>query len=288
MWPLYVLLSKFLGTEEDNTEESGRDRLSLVESLLFKRSLGRDKFHGTVSGSYLVDVPHINQLHSWDCGLACVLMVLRTLGINDCNLQELEELCCTTSIWTVDLAYLLQKFSVNFSYFTVTLGANPSFCVETFYKEQLPNDLVRVDMLFQKARDAGISIECRSISSEEISLLILSGKFLGIALVDQYKLSQSWLDVCASDLCNDTPDYTGHYILICGYDTDADEFEIRDPASSRKYGRVTSKCLEKARKSFGTDEDLLLIRIEREETKSSHHDHCMTVTPKIKKRLPDC
>ncbi|KAF3635714.1 putative Bifunctional inhibitor/lipid-transfer protein/seed storage 2S albumin superfamily protein [Capsicum annuum] len=40
-----------------------------------------------------------------------------------------------------------------------------------------------------------------------------------------------------------------------------------------KYGKVTSKCLEKARKSFGTDEDLLLIRVEREETKSSYHDH---------------
>ncbi|KAM3355565.1 guanylyl cyclase 1 isoform X1 [Capsicum galapagoense] len=273
MWPLYVLLSKFLRTKEDNTEESGREHLSLVESLLLKQSLGRDKFHGTVSGSYFVDVPHINQLHSWDCGLACVLMVLRTLGIKGCNMQELEELCCTMSIWTVDLAYLLQKFSVNFFYFTVTLGANPSFSVETFYKEQLPNDLVRVDMLFQKARDAGISIECRSISSEEISLLILSGNFLAIVLVDQYKLSHSWLDVCASDLCIDTSVYTGHYIVVCGYDTDADEFEIRDPASSRKYGRVTSKCLEKARKSFGTDEDLLLIRVEREETKSSYHDH---------------
>ncbi|KAJ8537893.1 hypothetical protein K7X08_014433 [Anisodus acutangulus] len=274
MWPLYVLLNKILGTEEDNTEESGRDPLSLVESLLFKQLLGQDKFHGTVSGSYFVEVPHINQLHSWDCGLACVLMVLRTLGIKDCNMQELEELCCTRSIWTVDLAYLLQKFSVNFSYFTVTLGANPSFSVETFYKEQLPNDLVRVDMLFQKARDAGINIECRSISSEEISLLILSGDFLAIALVDQYKLRQSWLeDVCASDFFNDTPDYTGHYIVISGYDADADEFEIRDPANSRKYGRVTSKCLEKARKSFGTDEDLLLIRVEREETKSSNQDH---------------
>ncbi|WMV19784.1 hypothetical protein MTR67_013169 [Solanum verrucosum] len=156
--------------------------------------------------------------------------------------------------------------------------------------------------------------ECRSISSEEISLLILSGNFLAITLVDQYKLSHSWLDVCASDLCIDTPNYTGHYIVICGYDTDADEFEIRDPASSRslacevgslptaylglelgaknkaleiwdgvidrwKYGRVTSKCLEKARKSFGTDEDLLLIRVEREEAKCSHHDHgdhCLT------------
>lgn len=38
------------------------------------------------------------------------------------------------SVWTVDLAYLLQKFSVTFSYFTVTLGANPKFSVETFYK----------------------------------------------------------------------------------------------------------------------------------------------------------
>jgi len=25
----------------------------------------------------------------------------------------------------------------------------------------------------------------------------------------------------------------GHYVVICGYDTDRDEFEIRDPASSR-------------------------------------------------------
>lgn len=39
-----------------------------------------------------------------------------------------------SSIWTVDLAYLLQKFSVIFSFFTVTIGANPNFSVESFYK----------------------------------------------------------------------------------------------------------------------------------------------------------
>lgn len=27
----------------------------------------------------------------------------------------------------------------------------------------------------------------------------------------------------------------GHYVVICGYDTDKDEFEIRDPASARFY-----------------------------------------------------
>lgn len=30
---------------------------------------------------------------------------------------------------------------------------------------------------------------------------------------------------------------------------------------SRKHEKVTSKCLEEARKSFGTDEDLLLVSV---------------------------
>jgi len=38
------------------------------------------------------------------------------------------------SIWTVDLAYLLNKFSVSFSFFTVTLGANPQYSAESFYR----------------------------------------------------------------------------------------------------------------------------------------------------------
>ncbi|CAL5376107.1 unnamed protein product [Camellia sinensis] len=50
----------------------------------------------------------------------------------------------------------------------------------------------------------------------------------------------------------------GHYVVICGYDAMTDEFEIRDPASSGKHEKVTSKRLEEARKSFGIDEDLLL------------------------------
>jgi hypothetical protein len=38
------------------------------------------------------------------------------------------------SIWTVDLAYLLNKFSVSFSFCTVTLGANPQYSAESFYR----------------------------------------------------------------------------------------------------------------------------------------------------------
>lgn len=266
MCPLYVLLNKLLGADEQNDHEPEVGKLTLVESYKFTRSLRNEKSSGGImSQSRFVEVPHIKQIRNWDCGLACVLMVMRTLGIKNYDLHELGELCHTTSIWTVDLAYLLQKLSISFSYFTVTIGANPDFSVETFYQEQLPNDIMRVDMLFRGSPEAGINIECRSVNEKEIALLILSGKYVAIALVDQYKLRPSWAeDVYISDLYSGYGGYTGHYVVICGYDALTDAFEIRDPASSRQRERITSRCLAEARKSFGTDEDILLISLENE------------------------
>jgi hypothetical protein len=255
MWPLYFLFNKLIGTEEVKQIDD--------ESLNFHPYDDQSSRKAKFNDSHFVQVSHINQLNSWDCGLACVLMVLETIGVENCSLDGLAEVCCTNSIWTVDLAHLLQKFSVRFSYYTITFGANPSYSVETFYKDQLPTDLVRVDKLFQRATEAGINIQCRSVSGVEISHFMLSGKYVAIALVDQYKLSQRWTDDgIVSGFYGTNSGYTGHYIVICGYDTVEDEFEIRDPASSRENERISSKHLEEARKSFGTDEDLLLISLE--------------------------
>ncbi|KAL1365274.1 hypothetical protein HN51_013336 [Arachis hypogaea] len=270
MWPLYLLFNKILKTEDER--ELKGDNLSAIDPYLFQHSSSNNNIEShlpSLRRSLFVDVPHVNQIYTWDCGLACVSMVLKTIGVNDRDIQALAELCCTNSIWTVDLAYLLQRFSVAFSYFTVTFGANPNYSVESFYKEELPNDLVRVDMLFQKAVESGIDIQCRSISGREISILILSGKYIAIALVDQSKLSHVLQDdVHVPEVSSNNPGYTGHYVLICGYDAGADMFEIRDPASSKKHKRISSKSLEEARKAFGTDEDLLLISLEKSK---NHH-----------------
>ncbi|KAF7831000.1 protein GUCD1-like isoform X1 [Senna tora] len=211
MWPLYFLINKILKTEDK--EELQGDNSCMIDSYLFQQSASNIGCHlSSLSRSHFVDVPHITQLYTWDCGLACVVMVLKTIGVNNCNIQALAELCCTTSIWTVDLAYLLQRFSVRFSYFTVTFGANPNYCVESFYKEQLPEDLVRVDMLFRNAMEAGIDIQFRSISGKEISILILSGKYVAVALVDHNKLSHVWQeDVHAPDILCNNSGYTGKH-----------------------------------------------------------------------------
>jgi hypothetical protein len=50
-------------------------------------------------------------------------------------------------------------------------------------------------------------------------------------------------------------------VLVCGYDGRQQCFLVRDPASSRPTLQVSHAVLEEARKSFGTDEDLLLIGV---------------------------
>ncbi|XVE52587.1 hypothetical protein DITRI_Ditri02bG0133700 [Diplodiscus trichospermus] len=130
--------------EEDGEEKDG-DHVNVAAGccpfeLPSDNRIGRK---AVLPQSHFIQVPHINQLFSWDCGLACVLMMaLTTVGINDCSSQNLAELCCTS----------------RFSYYTVTFGANPNYSVETYYKEQLPNDLVRGDKLFQRTVEAEINI----------------------------------------------------------------------------------------------------------------------------------
>ncbi|KMZ72506.1 hypothetical protein ZOSMA_162G00270 [Zostera marina] len=203
--------------------------------------------------SFSVDVPHVQQVSDWDCGIACVLMVLRTLGLTHCEIHHLRDLCPTNSIWTIDLAYLLHTFSVAFSYHTTTIGANPDYCVEAYYREQLRNDIVRVDGLFQKAEQVGIDVQNRSTSAQEISGLILSGNYIAVALVDKFKLSDS----LTKDV-HDSRSYIGHYVVLCGFNMNTEEFDMRDPSSKRKHEKASLKCFEDAHSTFGTDHDILL------------------------------
>ena len=57
------------------------------------------------------------------------------------------------SIWTVDLAYILRRFGLAVEFTTVTLGANPDYAKESFYKEHMAEDGFRVERLFQVASE---------------------------------------------------------------------------------------------------------------------------------------
>mmetsp|Transcript_2182 Transcript_2182/g.3291 ORF Transcript_2182/g.3291 Transcript_2182/m.3291 type:complete len:314 (-) Transcript_2182:191-1132(-) len=54
--------------------------------------------------------------------------------------------------------------------------------------------------------------------------------------------------------------YIGHYVLLIGYDGLRRDFLLRDPAVGNLNLRIGFKDLDFARKCFGTDEDILVVR----------------------------
>ena len=71
---------------------------------------------------------------------------------------------------TVDLAYLLRDFGIRFRYLTTTLGVDPSYQSEPFYRNTLDADSMRVNKLFAQAATKEVKIERRSLKPDELQV----------------------------------------------------------------------------------------------------------------------
>ena len=110
-------------------------------------------------------------------------------GARRADLSTLRRRCATTSVWTIDLAHLLRSFDVcDVALFTVTIGANPAFSKETFYKDSIKDDEARVSKLFAAAADAGILVEKRSVCLRNVKRWAASAEWILIVLVDKRAL----------------------------------------------------------------------------------------------------
>lgn len=58
---------------------------------------------------------------------------------------------------------------------TLTLGANPEYAGQRFYAEQLSEDSLRVQGLFEDAPQLGIGLQKRSLTSAELQVRFLGG-----------------------------------------------------------------------------------------------------------------
>jgi len=253
----------------------------------------------------------VQQAFNWDCGLACTEMVLRALGVSkaDCSLEKLQKFVPSTSVWTIDLAYALAGFGIKFRFLTTTLGVDPTYESEPFYRTTLDSDMLRVNKLFAEAGRRNLSIERRSITSEALKELMRPNDHLVMALVDKSQLYRAppvsfsgMVESCIAHCCTG---YVGHYVLITGYNTDQkvrsvglnsgvgwvrlwqgrnspcrvkrwaslmqgrplslssalvwQGYYVMDPAKTPEPLFVSCEALDVARKTHGTDEDLLLI-----------------------------
>jgi hypothetical protein len=203
----------------------------------------------------LQPVLHVRQERSWDCGLACVVMVLHAFSISNVSVSDVCKACNTKSVWTVDLAHLLAAYGCSVIFYTMTVGANPEFATELFYRGQLSADRVRVDRLFSQAVQRGINIRQKSLTWQDLRDHLQGGHRLAIVLIDKWKLKEN--SQCCCGLV--VPGYAGHYIVVSTFCEGSQMFLVHDPACSLTCTYMSAPSLDRARMSFGTDEDVLLV-----------------------------
>jgi hypothetical protein len=198
-------------------------------------------------------------------------MVLRAAGAPPTlSLNALKHDVGTESVWTIDLAHSLARRGVPVTLTTTTVGRpNPAYAREAFYGATLAADAPRVAALFRGAAAAGVAVERRSLTSACVASFLASGDGVVVVLVDRRALAQPASPSRTPSPVGGAPvpasfsdgGYMGHYVLLVGHDPSDDTFAVRDPAGGPTLGRVPAPALDAARTAFGTDEDLLLVRL---------------------------
>lgn len=213
-----------------------------------------------------LQLTHFHQRFYWDCGVSCVLMILpppkrKHLLLNFSEVCKEEGF--NKSTWSIDLCYLLKRYSVNHLYCTVTPGIDPSYRGHSFYDKILQKDKERVTKRFLEAAEKGVMVRKASLSCQDlVRHLSKSGPI--ILLTDASLLH---CDICkvnklTSELRGCLPwntSFTGHYIVLCGYNLSSQKFLYRNPSLSDRVCAVSFAALDEARCSYGTDEDAILI-----------------------------
>ena len=251
-------------------------------------------------------LPFVRQKRSWDCGLACALMILRELGAhrNDTQrkrrrgrdedddeddddeeekrrnvsnfgvrLRDLKAFLKTESVWSIEIALVLRAFGAKrVHFYTTQIGAKRRYKTARFYEKTFDMDAPRVQRAFAIAQEksSGIRVELldenKGVMKDtwvEREVGEKSEKML-IVLVDKRILESGYEEEAIDDYHhhengggnNEDDGFIGHYICVVG--VKGDSFIIQDPARPEVV-RVRKDVLHRARKSFGTDEDCIVV-----------------------------
>ena len=219
-----------------------------------------------------MDVPHVRQQYSWDCGLACAAALLAAVPNRTACSRDGEDVLTTlhanpeslpvaaSSLWTIDVLSLLHARGVC-GVMTTTLAApNPDHARHAFYTvgEDFDNVAARVEAAFGAARAAGACIIERSVPLAEIRATLAARHAVYVCLLDRRRVACTR---CGSGgATGEAPGgYQGHYVVL----TDARDglIEVMDPAADERRCVFLETDLDRARLADGTDEDLIEFRI---------------------------
>lgn len=214
-------------------------------------------------------MPHVRQITSWDCGIACAVAVIAARsGAPAADradaLRRIHAALDHNSIWTIEIFLLLHANGIPGVLRSVNLGVTASHAGLSYYS-QLATDSGRVTAQFAQARELGLDMREEPVEVDYICERLLNRQAIFVALVDYRYLSctRCWPPTQRLGVS-----YAGHYVVCHAYDPEHDEVGFMDPNRACTGGAddeaaATACCwaktadFERARKAEGTDEDII-------------------------------
>ena len=195
-------------------------------------------------------VPFYKQESKNDCGPVALRMVLGYLG-EPHSREELMDLVDSDKsrvTWTLGLARAVAKIGFKTEFYTTCLGFNPkNYELEYYQKEadKPSSSEGKLKRLQIESHQLGVKMEEISLTLEQL-ISKISKDCVPIVLLD-------WNRVRGKE------GYQGHFVPIVGYDNENIYVHNHGKIDPKEFVAIKRDLFDEARKSKGTDEDIVFI-----------------------------
>ena len=190
-------------------------------------------------------VPYFEQENDNDCGPNALKMVLSYFE-KEYSISELTKFCELKEgkgLGSSGICLAVRKTNFNCEFYSLNLEVNLDNYELDFYKKY-SDDIDFINSISKKARELGTEMFEKSLSLEEI-ISKISENCVPIVLLN-------W-----SEIDNKSDKYRGHFVPIVGYDKE--NIYVHTGHNFQENFGISHGIFEKARKSQGTDEDIIFI-----------------------------
>jgi len=197
-----------------------------------------------------IKVPFYKQTTEKNCGPVALKMALEFLG-KQFSVEEIEKAANTKekeSVFTIQLAIAARRLGFNAEFYSKNLRLNEESLKLEFYKKNTSLVSKDIDNFLKEAEKLGVKSYKRQVTNEEITSLI-SGNSVPIIILD-------WSIVI------EKPErgFVGHFVPVVGYNKESFYVHNHGFLNPKPFLKIKKDIFEKARKSLGTDEDILIIK----------------------------
>jgi uncharacterized protein YvpB len=196
-----------------------------------------------------IDVPFFQQTTKINCGPTTLKMALAYLGKN-LDVKVIEEKVGIkegAGVSTLKLAISSRNLGYDVDFFSKHLGFDEKNQELDYYKKHNDVNVDESQKLVEDAIELGINVHEKTLSLENI-LSFITEKSLPIVLLD-------WNVVNGQE----EKGYQGHFVPIIGHDEK--NIYVHNPSftTPQESQSMRREIFDKARKSQGTDEDVVVI-----------------------------